>query len=97
MRARLGIRTAARPAWQRLQHALLDLDRPVPCRADPDAWTSDDVEQRAIASRTCSSCLVIRLCDAFANVNREAGGIWAGRERTPKRGRPVVQRQEVSA
>lgn len=90
MTAGFGIRQAARPAWRELHEALVRLDRPVPCRSDPDAWTSDDAEQRARASRACSDCPVIVLCDQFARLNRENANVFGGLDRTPRRGRPAA-------
>lgn len=92
-----GVRESAVGAWQRLQLALLDIHQPVPCQSAPEVWTSDDPEQRAIASRVCSDCAVMVLCDQFARINRETANVWAGIDRTPKRGRPANQPKERTA
>lgn len=95
----LGINPAARTSWQALQQALLDLDRPTPCRADPDAWTDPrDPEAAEMAGSLCTGCPVSELCDSFANANHERAGIWAGRSRTPTLGRrPANQPSKETA
>lgn len=94
MTTAFGIRPAALPAWESLRLALMSLDRPVPCRAAPQVWTSDDPAERAIASRACSDCPVITLCAEFARLNRETAHVWAGLDRTPRRGRPPAAQTE---
>jgi len=92
-----GIRTAALPAWHRLHLALADAAGPAPCSSLPDAWWSDDDELIELAVNLCGRCPVIAECAAFAIANKESsGGIWAGKQRTPKRGRPAATRKEVS-
>lgn len=84
-----GIRSAAVGAWQGLQLALRDVDGPLPCQSAPEVWTSDDPAERAIASRACSDCAVILLCDRFARLNRENAYVFGGIDRTPTLGRPA--------
>lgn len=94
----LGVRPAALPAWQRLQAALAQLDGPTPCRADPDAWADpSDAEVAEMAEHLCQRCPVIELCGIFADANKENAGVWAGRNRQPKPGRPAVQSKEETA
>ncbi len=92
----LGIRTAALPAWRDLHVALSNTDRPTPCQANPDAWTGDgDSDMADAAAQLCQEwCPALAECNTFATVNRESSGIWAGIDRTPRRGRPAAQRQE---
>lgn len=92
-----GIRPSAVGAWQALQRALLDLDRPTPCRADPDAWCDPQPEDVDYTANLCRRCPVLAECDQFASVNRESSGIWAGRDRTPTRGRSAAQREDKTA
>lgn len=95
----IGIRAVAREAWQGLQAALLDTPEPVPCRADPDAWTSEDPDERAYAARACVDCPLIVQCARFARLNAEQFGVWAGIDRTriTNPGRPADQRKESAA
>lgn len=86
----LGIRPAALPAWLALHGALMALHHPVPCRASPDAWTDPRPEDVAYTANLCRHCPVLAECGAFATVNREISGIWAGSDRTPTRGRPAA-------
>lgn len=95
MNAGLGIRPAAIPAWLELHRAIAAAG-PTPCSANPDSWTDyRDEETTAAAADLCQGwCPVLALCHAFATTNRETSGVWAGRNRTPKRGRPAAETQE---
>lgn len=90
MTAGLGIRPSAVADWHRLHQALADADRPAPCSSLPDAWWSDDDEMAELAVNLCRRCPVLAQCDAFATANGESSGIWAGVDRTPRRGRPAA-------
>ncbi len=94
MTSAFGIKASALPFWRRLHAALADADRPAPCSSLPDAWWSDDDEMAEAAVNLCGRCPVLAECGQFASVNKETAGIWAGRDRTPQRGRPAAQRQE---
>ncbi|MBN9610998.1 MAG: hypothetical protein BGO26_16680 [Actinobacteria bacterium 69-20] len=76
----IAIRADAMDAWTELQRALTDAG-PVPCLADPAAWTSDAAEVRAYAARACRRCPVLAECATFAEANREPFGVWAGLDR----------------
>lgn len=93
MTSAFGIRPSALPSWRRLHDALADADRPAPCSANPDAWWSDDDELAELAVNLCGCCPVLAECGQFATANRETAGIWAGRSRTPQRGRPAAERK----
>ena len=92
----IAIRSAAVPAWAALQAALRAAG-PVPCTADPDAWTSDDAEVRAYAARACRGCPVLEACRAFAAANQEAHGVWAGVDRGDRAAVRSLNRKERTA
>ncbi len=46
-----------------------------------ELFTSDDHEQRAQAATLCHGCRLFQLCAEAADENREAFGVWAGRDR----------------
>ena len=94
----LGIATAAAGTFRSLAAALGRLDQPTPCYADPETWTSPgvDPEAAALAEQLCRRCPVLAECGQFADANHERSGIWAGRNRTPRPGRPAG-RKEVPA
>lgn len=92
----LGIRPSAVGAWQALQLTLLDLDRPTPCRSDPDSFTDPRPEDVDYTANLCLRCPAIEQCGQFATANRETAGIWAGRSRVPTRGRPSAASKETA-
>ncbi len=95
MTSSFGIRSAALPSWHRLHLALADAAGPPPCSSLPDAWWSDDDEMAELAVNLCGRCPVLTECGQFATDNRESsGGIWAGKDRTPTRGRPAAPSRE---
>lgn len=96
MTSAFGIRPAAAPSWLALHGALLALPSPTPCAADPDAWCDPRPEDVDYTANLCRRCPVFALCDAFATTNREVSAIWAGRDRTPQRGRPAAPRKETA-
>jgi len=94
----LGIRRSALAAWHGLHHRLAELTEPTPCQAEPHAWTEPvDADTAEMARHLCNTCPAIAACDAFATTNRECSGIWAGRSREPKRGRPAAQPEGATA
>lgn len=97
MTGTLGIRAEALPAWLDLQHGLGRLHRPVPCRSDPDSWTDPRPEDVASTAAQCTGCSVLAFCEVFATANGERSGIWAGRSRVPRRGRPANQPERNTA
>jgi len=46
-------------------------------------WLSEDAQLRTLAVRWCQPCPLLDLCDAAATEDREAFGVWGGRDRTP--------------
>lgn len=54
-----------------------------PCFGLP-GHVSDDPHERQIAARLCDGCPVRDLCGAVADERKEAFGVWAGRDRTPR-------------
>lgn len=84
----IGVRPAARGAWQRL-HELLARVGPVPCTTDPDLWHSEDPGERELAVMACMECLALQRCGEFADANKESAGVWAGLDRTVPAGRPA--------
>lgn len=98
MTAGLGIRPQAIGAWVALHRAIADAARPTPCRADPDSWAEPvNPEHADAAAALCQRCPVIDACRRFADANTERTGIWAGTNRTPKRGRPKAAAQNGTA
>ncbi len=89
----LGIRPAAVPSWLALHGALLALPGPTPCAADPDSFTDPRPEDVDYTANMCRRCPVLAECGQFATANKESAGIWAGRDRTPTRGRPAAERK----
>jgi hypothetical protein len=54
-------------------------------------WTSDHEAERAEAARLCSGCPIIRECGAAADELDERFGVWSGRDRTVRPGRPKAK------
>lgn len=97
MSAGLGIRAAAIPAWLAL-HRAIEETGPTPCADDPDRWADPITPAVAeYAAHQCGRCLVLDLCSTFATTNREKTGIYAGKDRTPRRDRPVADTKEKTA
>ncbi len=94
MTSAFGIRAAAVPSWLALHFALLALPSPTPCAADPDSFTDPRPDDVAYLTGLCTGCPVLAECNAFATANKESAGIWAGKERTPRRGRPAAPSKE---
>ena len=65
--------TAPDPARAGARRALLDVldahtqaGRAIPCRVWPLAgWTSEDVEEQALAARLCPPCPAVELCRTY--------------------------------
>jgi hypothetical protein len=77
------------PAWLELVHQLqraADDGRPVPCRADPWPYTSDDREDRIEAAAACAPCPALIECARFALVNAERWYVWGGVDLSPHQG-----------
>lgn len=53
-----------------------------------DGFTSDDPLERRIAAPICQTCPIQQQCQAAAEERDEKFGVWAGRDRTPRQGRP---------
>ena len=87
MTAALGIRDTAVAAWRDL-HAVLATGPPVACRADPEAWVGETAADRTEAASACACCHAADACSRFALANREANGVWAGTDYTPRPRRP---------
>jgi len=91
-------RNPAVGAWRELHSALLDLTTPTVCASDAESFTDPAPEYVAYLATLCTGCPVFALCNTFANVNRERdGGIWAGKHRQPRRGRPAAEPKERTA
>lgn len=70
--------------WDQVQD-LSDEGLSVPCTADPEAWTSDYPEERAVAARACGTCPVLDACRQAAQVGRERWHVWGGVDLTGQR------------
>lgn len=70
----------AQPARAALDRALAATGRPA-CAAEPEAWLSDDPEDRELAAMYCPGCPVLRECRAVGRT--EDFGVWGGEDRTP--------------
>jgi len=71
-------------AYVALLDAIGQLDGLVPCRLEPDLWTSEDAEERAEAALRCQPCPVLAECHRAATARpRVTFGVWGGRDRTP--------------
>lgn len=94
----LGVRPAALAPWLALHRAIGETG-PTPCADDPDRWVEPITPAVAEwAAHQCGRCLVLDLCSAFAIANRErTGGIWAGKDRTPRSGLPAADTEETTA
>lgn len=92
MSALFGIRPDALNAWRALHAAISDADRPTPCRDEPDTWADPATAELAdLAANLCGRCPALTACQIFAELNHERSGIWAGSNRSPKRGRPAAE------
>lgn len=63
--------------------SLLDAGRWPVCTQDPDAWLSDEPDERAEAARWCASCELIEPCRKAGR--SEKHGAWGGRGCTGRR------------
>lgn len=54
----------------------------VPCAADPERWTSDNVSVLEAAALDCDGCPLTAECEAASA--GEVWGAWAGRVLVPK-------------
>src|SRR4051812_44370140 len=69
----------ALPARAALDRALATIGRP-PCASEPEAWLSEDPEDREIAAMYCVGCPVMNECHAAGRT--EQFGVWGGKDRT---------------
>lgn len=60
--------------------SLLDGGRWPVCTQDPDAWLSEEPEERAEAARWCADCELLDPC-WVAGID-ERFGVWGGLDRT---------------
>jgi hypothetical protein len=83
------------PAMRRLHQFVAETR--VPCQADPDAWSSIEVDVQAEAARQClDACPLLTECRAALDEHQPgfsavvAAGVWcgAGRYRGPRKPRP---------
>jgi hypothetical protein len=84
---------AALAASDRLATALTDLVHRgiLPHCGDPSTgwmWLSEQVEDRAKATKLCIGCPIYRECGAAASARREQFGVWSGQDRTRNAGKP---------
>ncbi len=73
------MKSAAVPAWQRLQRSL---ERSEPnCAGDP-RFVADrtelDSEDVGDMREICAACPLFRLCSAYQKLDKPRGGFWAG-------------------
>lgn len=83
----------ARRARANLDAALIDLlqaRRSTPCMNDPEPFTSDSREERALAAEACAHCPVLVPCRAYAEAADERCFVWAGQDRTPDQSSTAV-------
>lgn len=76
----------ARRARANLDAALRDLlqaGRTTPCMNDPEPFTSDSHEERALAAQAWSYCPLLALCRTYAEAADERWLVWAGQDRSP--------------
>lgn len=67
-----------------LHTALDELHEHTPCTGEHRAdWLSDNPHERATAAEACTPCPVLTLCQALADEEHHAFGVWAGTDRTP--------------
>ncbi len=79
----LLIPPAAVQQWLALREALLSGS--TPCADDPELWHSRAADDIAAASAACHTCHALQQCDSYATAAAEAAGVWAGRDREPRR------------
>jgi hypothetical protein len=85
--------THARDASERLLRALITIasrEQRTHC-SDPglsELWLSDHEPERAEAARLCIGCPVFVPCGQAAAANDERWGVWGGRDRSVRPGRP---------
>ena len=89
-------RTAARRVLlEHLAH-LADNGRMAPCLRWPDAgWTSEDVEEQALAARLCLTCPAVEPCRTYGLAYPQEFGVYGAvteHERRPALGRPATMR-----
>jgi hypothetical protein len=76
---------------QRLRLALAEMveqgELP-PCSDGSGRWVSEDRDARATAAADCAGCALLSPCGAAADDIDENFGVWGGRDRTPRLGRP---------
>ncbi len=74
---------------------------PTPCTVLPEAWLSDDPEERTIAASWCRECPLRSLCSSYAVAAHEGFGVWGGRDWTspekPAPAEPVHRRRRRQA
>lgn len=68
-----------------LRRALDSGEVPPCCGPYFDAWTSDDIADRAAAAEMCEGCPITAACAAAADLHDERFGVWAGLDRSGRR------------
>jgi len=93
-------RAGARRALLDVLDAHTQAGRAIPCRVWPLAgWTSEDVEEQALAARLCPGCPAVELCRAYGDAFPLEFGVYGGRtdhDRRPRLGRPETTRRRAS-
>jgi hypothetical protein len=54
---------------------------------DHQLWTSEDQQDRDIATAWCTGCQVLAICHQAADERDERWGVWGGRDRSARPGR----------
>lgn len=63
-----------------------DRGHSLPCRSDPDPFTSEDRAERDQAAAACAGCPLLVLCGLAAVASGERWHVWAGVDLTPRTG-----------
>ena len=75
--------------------------RVIPCRVWPLAgWTSEDVEEQALAARLCPACPASGSCGEYGIAFPHEFGVYGAmtdHDRRPRLGRPKTNAKEVAA
>lgn len=80
----LNLKSESEPKYHALVRAIKDTSVEVPCTTDPDKWDGWDADGVPIptekeAQSWCAGCPVRNLCADYAETERPALGVYAGK------------------
>ena len=90
-------RAGARRALLDVLDAHTNAGRAIPCRVWPLAgWTSEDVEEQALAAAMCRRCPAVEPCRTYGLAFKCEFGVYGAmtdHDRRPRLGRPKTERE----